>query len=79
VSLAQNNAPVAWTDSKTGITFDTWSATDAPPNGDSEGPQTSGGFTFGVALPADALTTDATEFIGYMVCINPVKGKNSPG
>ncbi|KAJ9137225.1 Fungal cellulose binding domain-containing protein [Pleurostoma richardsiae] len=60
--------PVPYTDPATGIVFGTWSVPDAPPNGDSEGPETSGGLTFGVALPSDALETDATEFIGYLQC-----------
>ncbi len=67
LSLAQSANPVLYTDPGTGINFDTWSATNAPPNGDSEGPQTLGGLTFGVALPSNALSVDATEFIGYLV------------
>lgn len=60
-SLAQNNAPVTITDSASGIIFNTW--------GLPSGSQTQGGLTFGVALPSNALTTDATEFIGYLVCL----------
>ena len=61
--MAQSSAPVAYTDSKTGIVFDTWTV----PQSD-----TKGGLTFGVALPSDALTVDATEFIGYLVrCFQP--------
>lgn len=48
-------APTAYTDSKTNITFTTWSFTD------------SGGMTYGMALPEDALTKDATEYIGILV------------
>jgi cellobiose dehydrogenase (acceptor) len=59
--LAQNNAPVTFTDAASGIIFNSWGI----PNG---GAQTKGGFTFGVALPENALTTDASEFIGYLVC-----------
>ena len=52
-----------YTDSASGITFDTWPV-----------PQTStvGGMTFGVALPSNALTVDATEFIGYLVSYPPL-------
>ncbi|KAE8154660.1 hypothetical protein BDV25DRAFT_147246 [Aspergillus avenaceus] len=56
---AQSGTPVAYTDSETGITFDTWTV-----------PASSGtgGFVFGVALPSTALTEDATDFIGYLNC-----------
>ncbi|KAL2826704.1 hypothetical protein BDW59DRAFT_145062 [Aspergillus cavernicola] len=57
--LSQSNAPTLYTDPDTGIVFDTWTV--APT-------VTSGGLTFGMALPEDALTTDATEFIGYLSC-----------
>lgn len=57
-SVAQSGTPVAYTDPDTDITFDTWTV---------PGTLAEGGFTFGVALPSDALTTDATEFIGYLV------------
>jgi len=60
LSLAQNNLPNTFTDPQTGITFNTWGL----PNGS---PQTQGGYTFGMALPEDAFSTDATEFIGYLV------------
>ncbi|KAL2136578.1 hypothetical protein VTI74DRAFT_2883 [Chaetomium olivicolor] len=60
-ALAQNNAPVTFTDPASGIVFNSWGL----PNGS---PQTQGGYTFGVALPQDALTTDAKEFIGYLQC-----------
>ncbi|KAF5861547.1 hypothetical protein ETB97_012796 [Aspergillus alliaceus] len=56
---AQSGVPETYTDSETGITFDTWSAPAGTGNG---------GLVFGVALPATALTTDATEFIGYLKC-----------
>jgi cellobiose dehydrogenase (acceptor) len=59
---AQSATPVVLTDSKTGITFDTWPVPDS-----GTGQATWGGLTFGMALPSDALTTDATEFIGYLV------------
>jgi cellobiose dehydrogenase (acceptor) len=46
----------SYTDAETGIKFKTWSATGTTP------------FTFGLALPSDALTKDATEYIGLIVC-----------
>ncbi|KAJ5822840.1 Cellobiose dehydrogenase cytochrome [Penicillium robsamsonii] len=58
-SMAQSGAPVAYTDPDTGIAFDTWSVPES---------LSKGGFTFGIALPSDALTKDATEFIGYLLC-----------
>ncbi|KAH6842501.1 cellobiose dehydrogenase [Chaetomium sp. MPI-CAGE-AT-0009] len=45
-----------YTDEATGIKLNTWTATSG------------GAFTFGMALPADALTTDATEYIGLLRC-----------
>ncbi|EAU29442.1 hypothetical protein ATEG_09993 [Aspergillus terreus NIH2624] len=57
--LGQSGTPVVYTDPDTGIVFDTWKI----PAG-----TVTGGMTFGVALPSDALTTDATEFIGYLEC-----------
>ena len=60
-AIAQANTPVTFTDAGSGITFNSWPIA----NG---GSQTQGGYTFGVALPSNALTTDATEFIGYLVC-----------
>jgi cellobiose dehydrogenase (acceptor) len=44
-----------YTDEATGIMLNTWEATSGA------------AFTFGLALPADALTTDATEYIGLLV------------
>ncbi|KAJ5504767.1 hypothetical protein N7463_007641 [Penicillium fimorum] len=58
-SMAQSGTPVAYTDKDTGITFDTWTVSES---------LSKGGYTFGLALPSDALTTDATEFIGYLLC-----------
>jgi len=55
-----NNVAETFTDAASGITFNSWGI----PNGS---PSTQGGFRFGMALPQDALTTDATEFIGYLV------------
>lgn len=45
-----------YTDEATGIKLNTWEATSGA------------AFTFGLALPADALTKDATEYIGLLVC-----------
>lgn len=56
-----------YTDPETGIVFNTWSATDGPIQGEGYGSVSLGGFTFGMALPSDALTVDANEFIGYLV------------
>ena len=58
--LGQSSTPTTFTDPDSGVVFNTWGI----PNG---GAQTQGGFTFGVALPEDALSTDADEFIGYLV------------
>ena len=65
--MAQEMTPVVYTDPTTGIVFDTWVVPDQPADGQTSGSATSGGLTWGVALPSDALTTDATEFIGYLV------------
>jgi cellobiose dehydrogenase (acceptor) len=46
----------SYTDSETGIALKTWTATSGS------------AFTFGMALPADALTKDATEYIGLLRC-----------
>ncbi|KAL2258798.1 hypothetical protein VTK26DRAFT_7745 [Humicola hyalothermophila] len=53
------------TDPDTGIQFKTWSATDG------------GAFTFGIALPPDALTNDASEYIGLLRC--EIADPTSPG
>lgn len=45
-----------YTDPESGIIFKTWSA-----------PAAEVPFTFGMALPSDALTKDATEYIGILV------------
>ncbi|KAL4807494.1 hypothetical protein BDV18DRAFT_135433 [Aspergillus unguis] len=58
-SLAQSGDPTVYTDSDTGIVFNTWTV---------EKSSSAAGFTFGVALPEDALDTDADEFIGYLSC-----------
>lgn len=49
-----------YTDQTSGIKFKTWTqgteATEASP------------FTFGLALPGDALTKNANEYLGILVC-----------
>ncbi|KAH9908303.1 fungal cellulose binding domain-containing protein [Xylariomycetidae sp. FL2044] len=57
--LGQSSTPTVYTDPETGIIFDTWLVPDSA---------TEGGLTFGVALPEDALETDAEEFIGFLQC-----------
>jgi cellobiose dehydrogenase (acceptor) len=52
-AAAQSSTPTSYTDPDSGIIFDTWSTN---------------GMRFGVALPSNALTTDATEFIGILQC-----------
>ncbi|ORY64787.1 fungal cellulose binding domain-containing protein [Pseudomassariella vexata] len=65
-SLAQSSTPTVYTDPDTGIIFDTWIV---PATGSgASGVTTYGGLKFGMALPEDGLTTDATEFIGYLQC-----------
>ncbi|KAI3337680.1 fungal cellulose binding domain-containing protein [Ustulina deusta] len=64
--LGQSSTPTVYTDDKTGITFDTWIVPDTATG--ASGTTTWGGMTMGVALPEDALTTDANEFIGYLLC-----------
>ncbi len=51
----------SYTDAESGIKFKTWAATDGAP------------YTFGLALPSDALTKDATEYIGLLVSHKPKK------
>ncbi|KAL5601056.1 hypothetical protein BROUX41_005885 [Berkeleyomyces rouxiae] len=60
--LAQSTPATTFTDTATGIVFNTW---DIPST------QTQGGLTLGMALPSDALTTDANEFIGILKCGSP--------
>ncbi|KAI0440680.1 cellobiose dehydrogenase [Xylaria telfairii] len=45
--------PVSYTDPDTGIEFGTWQQ---------------GDMTIGMTLPSDALTTDATEYVGLLKC-----------
>ncbi|KAK3373070.1 hypothetical protein B0T24DRAFT_249523 [Lasiosphaeria ovina] len=56
--LAQDDT-VTYTDKSSGIVFNTW-------------PNTY--MTFGMALPSNALTADATEFIGIITCSSPTQG-----
>jgi len=60
-SAAQTADASPYKDPATGIVFKTWSAGTGASSG-------SGPFTFGMALPSDALTKDATEYIGLLVC-----------
>ncbi|KAI1496665.1 cellobiose dehydrogenase [Biscogniauxia marginata] len=64
--LGQSGTPTVYTDPDTGIIFDTWVVPDRATGG--SGIATWGGLTFGLALPQDALTTDANEFIGILQC-----------
>ncbi|KAI0445879.1 fungal cellulose binding domain-containing protein [Xylaria telfairii] len=64
--LGQSSTPTVYKDSNTGITFDTWIVPDTAKG--ASGTTTWGGMTIGMALPSNALTTDATEFIGYLQC-----------
>lgn len=52
-----------YTDEDTGIIF----ATQTIPDGAPLSGYTTGGFTVGLALPANAATVDATEYIGLIV------------
>ncbi|KAL2162456.1 hypothetical protein VTH06DRAFT_7369 [Thermothelomyces fergusii] len=54
-----------YTHEATGITFKTWTPSDGST------------FTFGLALPGDALTNDATEYIGLLRC--QITDPSSPG
>ncbi|KAE8166897.1 hypothetical protein BDV40DRAFT_295928 [Aspergillus tamarii] len=56
---AQAPEAVVYNDPGTGITFDTWNVPSS---------SKAGGLTFGVALPNNALESDATDFIGYLRC-----------
>ncbi|KAI1097721.1 carbohydrate-binding module family 1 protein [Jackrogersella minutella] len=64
--VGQNSTPTLYTDNDTGIIFDTWIVPDTA-DGASSG-AILGGLTFGVALPENGLTANATEFIGYIKC-----------
>ena len=55
--------PVIITDSRSNITFATWSIYHDPdPNAVQQGD-----YSFGMVLPPTALTTDSDEYIGYLV------------
>jgi cellobiose dehydrogenase (acceptor) len=54
-------------DEKTGIEFGTWDYTPDASDDDDPG---FGAYKFGMALPADAMTKDATEYIGILVSAN---------
>lgn len=57
-----------YTDPKSGIQFYTSYEVNGTITGSGEMSTVSlGGFTFGMALPADAATKDASEYIGYIV------------
>ncbi|KAK4186663.1 hypothetical protein QBC35DRAFT_464515 [Podospora australis] len=60
-TIAQE-ATQAYTDASTGITFSVW---DPSP----------GNVRFGMAVPSDALTVDADEFIGLLTCSSATKAK----
>ncbi|KAF6794624.1 cellobiose dehydrogenase [Colletotrichum sojae] len=62
---AQASTPTIYTEPSTGIVFNTWSASNA---------QTPGGMTYGFALPENALTTDANEYVGYLQCATKTAG-----
>ena len=54
---AYGQAVSAYKEPNTGIVFSTQTITG----------ETTGGFTFGYALPPNAVTVDATEYLGYFV------------
>lgn len=57
-----------YTEPNTGITFYTSYELDGPITGGGEFSMTSvGGFTFGMALPESAATTDFHDYIGLVV------------
>ncbi len=67
--LAQDIATHGYyTEPNTGITFYTSSEPNGTIAGDGEmSPVSLGGFTFGIALPPNALTVDTHEYIGLIV------------
>ncbi len=63
-----------YTEPNTNITFYTSFEPNGAISGDGEFAQASvGGFTFGLALPANALTVDAKEYIGLIVRIEKLR------
>ncbi len=57
------------TKSNTGIIFYTSSEIDAAYGGNDFSSTTLGGYTFGIALPPDALMANSYEYIGLIVCL----------
>jgi cellobiose dehydrogenase (acceptor) len=57
-----------FTEPNTGIVFYTSSETNAAYEGEDFSSTSLGGFTFGIALPSNALTVDSSEYIGLIVC-----------
>jgi cellobiose dehydrogenase (acceptor) len=70
-TLAQDFASHGiFTEPVTGITFFASEETNGTTTGDGEFSTVSwGGFTFGVALPPDALSRDTFEYIGLIVSL----------
>lgn len=76
-----------YTEPNTGIVFYTSSETDAAYAGDEFSTTTLGGFTFGIALPGNALTVDSYDYIGLIIGSTPngtgwtgiVQGDNNGG
>lgn len=57
-----------YTEPNTGFTFFISTEADGAVSGDGEFSETTlGGYTYGVALPANAATVDSTEYIGLIV------------
>lgn len=67
-SAAQTADSAPYKDPQTGITFKTWSSGTGDNAAAGVAP-----FTFGMALPSDALNKDVTEYIGLLVCTRPRK------
>lgn len=63
-SSAQSGPPATYTDPASGVIFNTWSVPDRNAGGFSGA---YGGMKIGLALPQNALTVDATEYIGILV------------
>ncbi|KAH7031437.1 cellobiose dehydrogenase [Microdochium trichocladiopsis] len=64
-TAAQGAAPATYKDPTTGIIFNTWSVPDRNVGGFGGA---YGGMKIGMALPANALTVNANEFIGILEC-----------